>query len=155
MTTRELLGWAACLALGGGVIRLALLPLLVLPAYFLQVGDPAAVLAYSLAGSAILAAVVGVAAGNTRPGKVVAVGAGMMLFALLLLTLFSVSGGFVVISLDSTLGSSAVAAVLAMAGGTASWRTRPGKVAVIGSLLLVIATVVVVGGLLYHMMSMD
>jgi hypothetical protein len=42
-----------------------------------------------------------------------------------------------------------------MGGGAAAWRTRPGKVAVIGGLLLVVATVVVVCGVVSYMMSRD
>ena len=155
MTDRQLLGWAACLALGVGLILLALPLLLVLLPDSLRVADPDRLLTLGLY-PAVVALAGGIAAWRTRPGKAAAMAGGMMLFAWLMRrALDSVPGGLFIKPLDSILGSSAVTAVLAMGGGAAAWRTRPGKVAVIGGLLLVVATVVVVCGVVFYMMSRD
>jgi hypothetical protein len=57
--------------------------------------------------------------------------------------------------LDDCLLMSAVVTVLTIIGGITQWRTRWGKLAVLGGVLFMAAAVVVVGGIVMYMMSRD
>jgi hypothetical protein len=149
MGDRELLGWAACVALGGGVLLVAR-PLLILLSDDLGrfLADPVCLLGLGVPAALIM--VCGLAAWRTGPGKVAGMAGGMILFALVMI----LGSGFHSV-LDGTLAGASIAAVLAMACGGSAWRTRPGQVAMIGSVFLLAAALLVFLDLLIRAMGMD